>query len=364
MLRSHGNISLADIIVRLCPGSLIGQKPHMQHAARFLKNRCRHTAFRIFRTRCEARLGICTRAAKMASDYQPDRTSGRTHVKPLLSVAPMMDWTDIHYRQLARLISKHTWLWTEMVVDKTIIHSPLLDKWLWYPPEQHPIVLQMGGNEPELLRQAAKIAATYGYDEFNLNCGCPSDRVAGAGCFGASLMLQPELVARCMVAIAQGAGPDTPVSVKCRLGVDDADSYQQLMHFVNVVSTHGGVKNFIIHARKCILRGVSPAQNRSVPPLRHEWVWSLKRDFPHLSFQLNGGVISNYTAAGAVGLNTHGLGPGAIDGVMVGRAAYNDPWGTLGDADVAVFGAESNPAMSRRQVIQDYCKYADAMIGR
>jgi len=275
-----------------------------------------------------------------------------------------MDWTDVHYRQLARLISKRTWLWTEMVVDKTIIHSPLLDKYLWFPQDQHPVVLQLGGSDPVLLRQAAKTAAAYGYDEINLNCGCPSDRVAGAGCFGAALMLQPELVADCMAAIAEGAGPTIPVSVKCRLGVDEADSYEQLVEFVRVVSMRGGVKIFIIHARKCLLKGLSPAQNRSIPPLRHDWVWALKRDFPHLSFQLNGGIGSSYTAAEALELDVQGLGPRAIDGVMVGRAAYNDPWGVLGDADVAVFGEPCNAAVSRRQVIEDYCKYADAMIGR
>lgn len=278
-----------------------------------------------------------------------------------------MDWTDVHFRQLARIISKRTWLWTEMVVDKTIIHSPFLDKHLWFPPEQHPIVLQLGGSDPELLLQASKIAARYGYDEINLNCGCPSDRVAGAGCFGAALMLQPELVADCMAAIAAGAGPDTPVSVKCRLGVDDSDSYEQLHNFIQIVSSRGGVKNFIIHTRKCLLKGLSPAQNRTVPPLRHDWVWALKRDFPRLSFQLNGGVLSSYAVRDILQYDAseqHGIPAGAVDGVMLGRAAYHDPWGVLGDADVAVFGAESNPAVSRRQVIQEYCKYADAMIGR
>ncbi|WIA28060.1 hypothetical protein OEZ86_010645 [Tetradesmus obliquus] len=290
------------------------------------------------------------------------------HGRPLLSIAPMMEWTDVHYRQLARLLSKHTWLWTEMVVDKTIIHTPLLDKHLWFPPEQHPIVLQLGGSDPALLLQAAKVAATYGYDEINLNCGCPSDRVAGAGCFGAALMLQPELVADCMAAIQQGLGHSTPVSVKIRLGVDDDDSYEQLANFVRVVSERGGVSRFVIHSRKCLLRGLSPSQNRSVPPLRPDWVWALKRDFPHLSFQLNGGVLSSYAVNAAINIDGSAqhaaLGPGSIDGVMVGRAGYNDPWGVLSDADVAVFGAASNPAVSRRQVIADYCKYADGIVGR
>lgn len=177
-----------------------------------------------------------------------------------------------------------------MVVDKTILHAEPLEKWLWFPPEQHPLVLQLGGSDPALLQQATQAAAAYGYDEFNLNCGCPSDRVAGAGCFGASLMLEPQLVADCMAAIAAGAaagGSSARVSVKCRLGVDGADSYAHLAEFVQIVSERGGVTDFVIHARKCLLNGLSPAQNRSVPPLRHDWVWALKRDFPHLSFQVS-----------------------------------------------------------------------------
>lgn len=275
-----------------------------------------------------------------------------------------MEWTDVHFRQLARLLSRRTWLWTEMVVDKTVLHTGQLDKHLWFPPSQRPLVLQLGGSDPDTLRAAAATAARYGYDEVNLNCGCPSDRVAGAGCFGAALMLQPGLVADCAAALAAGLGPGTPVSIKCRLGVDDADSYEQLAAFVAAVSGAGGVRRFVIHARKCLLRGLSPAQNRSVPPLRHEWVWSLKRDFPHLSFQLNGGVASAADVAGALALDVPGVGTRGLDGVMLGRAAYNDPWGVLADADVAVFGEPANPAASRRQVIGDYCQYADAMLGR
>ncbi|KIZ03210.1 tRNA-dihydrouridine synthase A [Monoraphidium neglectum] len=295
--------------------------------------------------------------------------SGRT----LLVAAPaggkgVMDWTDVHYRQLARLISRRTWLWTEMVVDKTIIHTPHPDRFLWFPPEQRPLVLQLGGSDPQTLAAAAVKAAPYGYDEINLNCGCPSDRVAGAGCFGAALMMQPRLVAACMAATRaalDAAGyPHVPLSVKCRLGVDDHDSYESLVEFVRAVSDEGGVRHFIVHARKCLLKGLSPAQNRSVPPLRHEWVWGLKRDFPHLSFSLNGGLQNAYDAAGALGLDVPGLGPGAVSGVMIGRAAYNDPWGVLGDADVAVWGEAGNPAPSRREVLERYCEYSDGMLGR
>ena len=279
-----------------------------------------------------------------------------------------MDWTDVHYRQLARLISRRTWLWTEMVVDKTLLHTPQPDRHLWFPPEQRPIVLQLGGSDPETLAAAALIAAPYGYDEINLNCGCPSDRVAGAGCFGAALMLTPQLVADCMAAVRRaldgGGYAHVPLSVKCRLGVDDADSYGQLVEFVRAVSEAGGVRHFVVHARKCLLSGLSPAQNRSVPPLRHEWVWALKRDFPHLFFSLNGGVQNAHEAAGALAAAHGGVAAGAASGVMIGRAAYYDPWGVLGDADVAVFGAASNPARSRRAVLDAYCDYADAMLGR
>jgi tRNA-dihydrouridine synthase A len=181
-------------------------------------------------------------------------------------------------------------------------------------------------------------------------------------------MMQPRLVAACMAATRaalDAAGyPHVPLSVKCRLGVDDHDSYESLVEFVRAVSDEGGVRHFIVHARKCLLKGLSPAQNRSVPPLRHEWVWGLKRDFPHLSFSLNGGLQNAYDAAGALGLDVPGLGPGAVSGVMIGRAAYNDPWGVLGDADVAVWGEAGNPAPSRREVLERYCEYSDGMLGR
>ena len=251
-----------------------------------------------------------------------------------------------------------------MVVDKTILHSPNPDKHLWFPPEQRPLVLQLGGSDPKTLAAACSVVAQYDYDEVNLNCGCPSDRVAGAGCFGAALMKDPELVASCMAAMAEALGPNTPTSVKCRLGVDEADSYAELHNFIKVVSEQGRVQHFIIHCRKCLLKGLNPTQNRTVPPLRHEWVWALKRDFPHLVFTLNGGVLSTHDASTALQLEAHALGPGVLHGVMIGRQAYNDPWGLLGDADRTIYGAEGNAAVSRRQVIQQYCQYADGMIGR
>ncbi|GLI67721.1 hypothetical protein VaNZ11_011921 [Volvox africanus] len=374
-------------------------------------------------------------AAAMAPELELDEASDSTSEspsprRPLLSVAPMMDWTDIHFRQLVRLLSRRTWLWTEMVVDKTILHTQNLDKFLWFPPEQRPLVLQLGGSDPVTLAAATAKAAEYGYDEINLNCGCPSDRVAGAGCFGAALMLQPQLVAECMaamaasVAAAEVPGSDAPpaVTVKCRLGVDEADSYAQLHEFVRVVSEGSPVRHFVIHARKAFLNGLSPHQNRTVPPLRHQWAWALARDFPHLQFSLNGGLLNCHEARSAiltahpsvpytrpvlppsdpraaaaavcglpdgVGVDTSGSGRGVadrtrnattkggegpgqfcsdngggIEGVMIGRAAYNDPWGCLADADRAVYGELDNPAPSRRWVIERYRQYAESMVGR
>ncbi|GIL92753.1 hypothetical protein Vretimale_11743 [Volvox reticuliferus] len=340
-----------------------------------------------------------------------------------------MDWTDVHFRQLARLLSRRTWLWTEMVVDKTILHTQNLDKFLWFPPEQRPLVLQLGGSDPATLAAAAGKAAEYGYDEINLNCGCPSDRVAGAGCFGAALMLQPHLVAECMAAMAAsvaaaevpGSGTPPAVTVKCRLGVDEADTYAQLYEFVRVVSEGSPVRHFVIHARKAFLNGLSPHQNRTVPPLRHQWAWALARDFPHLQFSLNGGLLNCHEARTAIltahpsvpytrpmlppsdsraaaaavcgmpdgvgvatGSSSGGIGDGissvtnggegpgelcsgnggGIEGVMIGRAAYNDPWGCLADADRAVYGEPDNPAPSRRWVIDRYRQYAESMVGR
>ena len=281
---------------------------------------------------------------------------------PLLSVAPMMDWTDLHYRQLARLLSKNVWLYTEMVVDATLLHTADLDRFLWFPPEQHPIVCQLGGSNPESLAKACQIVAQYGYDEINLNCGCPSDRVAGAGCFGAAMMLRPDNVGACCAAMA-AAVQGTPITVKCRIGVDEVDSYEALHQFVAVVSASSPVTHYVIHARKCLLKGLSPAQNRSIPPLRYQWVWALKRDFPHLQFTLNGGVTTPGEVAAALSLQNSD-GSGGVAGVMVGRAAYHDPWGVLANADVTVWGEKENPGGSRRQVLYEYAKYADGMVGR
>ena len=308
-----------------------------------------------------ARRRVFARSA-MTIRENPKSTRMESPPPQLLSVAPMMDWTDLHYRQLARLLSKNVWLYTEMVVDSTLIYNPDHDRFLWFPPEQHPISCQLGGSDPAKLAQAAAVVIKYGYDEINLNCGCPSDRVAGAGCFGASLMLRPETVAECCAAVAAVAD-GTPVTVKCRIGVDDVDSYEALHRFVKTVSGQSPVKHFIIHARKCMLNGLSPLQNRTIPPLRYQWVWALKRDFPELEFSLNGGILTLEETVAALQMPNE-IAPEGISGVMIGRAAYNDPWNVLANADVAIWGADSNPAASRREVLREYAKYADSMIGR
>ena len=324
---------------------------------------------------------------KNTTNSQQQQADSASRPPQLLSVAPMMDYTDVHYRQLARLMSRNTWLYTEMVVDSTLIHNPDHDRFLAFPPEQHPISCQLGGSNPETLAKAAKIVAAYGYDEINLNCGCPSDRVAGAGCFGAAMMLTPDLVADCCKAMSDAVGEGTEITVKCRIGVDDEDSYDAMHRFVTVVSERAGVRHFIIHARKCLLNGLSPHQNRTVPPLRYEWLLALKRDFPHLKFSLNGGVMTLKEAVASMEARVVCCGDGEADGkadgggdgggdveatttgtndifgVMIGRAAYSHPWQVLSAADTDVFSAQTNPAKNRKELLYAYAKYADGQIG-
>lgn len=284
--------------------------------------------------------------------YCADASKKHKYLPPWFSVAPMMDWTDNHYRTLARLISKHAWLYTEMVVAETIVHQQHnLDRFLAFPPEQHPIVLQIGGSNLNNLSKAAELANVYGYDGINLNCGCPSGKVAGHGCFGVSLMLNPKFVGEAMSTIA--ANCDAPVIVKCRIGLDDHDSYNELCDFIYTVASRSPTKHFILHARKALLNGISPADNRNVPPLKYEYYFGLLRDFPELEFTLNGGItcINEVNAARRKGAH----------GVMVGRAAYNNPWSTLGCVDGSVYGA-SGVDLTRRQVLEQYQQYGDSVL--
>lgn len=210
--------------------------------------------------------------------------------RDVLSVAPMMDWTDRHYRYLMRLLTKRTKLYTEMVVENTLKHSPVAEGYLRFHPAEHPIAVQLGGSCPEGLAAAARMAEEAGFDEINLNCGCPSPRVAGKGCFGAALMFSPELVRDCVRAMREAA-PNTEITVKCRLGADHMDSYEEFRNFVAIVA-ESGCKHFIVHARKAYLKGLDPKANRTVPPLRYYWVQRIALEFPHLRFSLNGGIIS------------------------------------------------------------------------
>ncbi|KAK3223943.1 hypothetical protein Dsin_010968 [Dipteronia sinensis] len=276
------------------------------------------------------------------------------YLPPWFSVAPMMDWTDHHYRTLARLISKHAWLYTEMLAAETIVYQKdNLDRFLAFSPEQHPIVLQIGGNNLENIAKATELANPYGYDEINFNCGCPSPKVAGHGCFGVSLMLDPKFVGEAMSVIA--ANTDVPVSVKCRIGVDNRDSYNELCDFIYKVSSLSPTRHFIIHSRKALLNGISPAENRSIPPLKYEYYYALLRDFPDLTFTLNGGIttVDEVNTARREGAHS----------VMLGRAAYHNPWYTLGHVDTEIYGAPSN-GLTRRQVLEQYQVYGDAILGR
>jgi len=241
-----------------------------------------------------------------------------------LSVAPMMDWTDRHCRHLHRLMSRHALLYTEMVTAAAVVHGDTA-RLLAYGQDEHPVALQLGGSDPAMLAQATKIAAEMGYDEVNLNCGCPSDRVQ-SGRFGAVLMTEPDLVADCVAAMI--AVTDLPITVKCRIGVDDQDPATVLPDFLTRVSAVG-VNRFTVHARKAWLQGLSPKENRDIPPLDYDLVHAMKAAFPALHLSINGGIEN---------LNqTQALLDAGLDGVMIGRAAYHDPSAILLDADARIF---------------------------
>lgn len=246
-----------------------------------------------------------------------------------LSVAPMMDWTDRHCRVFHRQMTRRAMLYTEMVTAPAIVHGPkprLLD----YSAVEHPVALQLGGSDPCELAEAVRIAGPWVYDEVNLNCGCPSDRVQ-SGCFGAVLMERPALVADCVRAMM--AETDVPVTVKCRIGVDEQDPEEILPRFIETIAG-AGVRHVIIHARKAWLQGLSPKENREIPPLDHDLVVRMKRRFPELTICINGGIT---TLPQATALLDQGL-----DGVMIGRAAYHDPASVLIGAD-ALWGDDFAP---------------------
>jgi tRNA-dihydrouridine synthase A len=241
-----------------------------------------------------------------------------------LSVAPMMDWTDRHCRYFHRLLTRHTRLYTEMVTTGALIHGDK-PRHLDFADEEHPVALQLGGSDPTDLATAAKLGAYWGYDEINLNCGCPSERVQ-RGSFGACLMAEPALVADCVKAMVDVV--DIPVTVKHRIGINAVESYDFVCDFVGKVS-EAGCKVFIAHARNAILKGLSPKENREIPPLKYEYVYRLKRDFPNLTICINGGIASTPE------IHTH---LAHVDGVMIGREAYHNPY-WLSTWDHAFFDA-------------------------
>lgn len=258
-----------------------------------------------------------------------------------LSVAPMMDWTDRHCRVFHRQITRHTWLYTEMVTTGAIIHGDLA-RHLDFNDVEHPIALQLGGSEPADLAIAAKRGQEWGYDEINLNCGCPSERVQ-KGAFGACLMAEPGLVADCVKAMRDVV--DIDVTVKHRIGIDDVDSYSFVRDFVGQIAD-AGCKTFVVHARNAILKGLSPKENREVPPLKYEYAYQLKRDFPQLEILINGGIKT----IAEIDLHLQ-----HCDGVMLGREAYHNPY-LMSSFDARYYG-DSTPAKSREEVLQAMIPY-------
>ena len=287
-----------------------------------------------------------------------------------LSVAPMMDWTDRHCRAFHRLLSRETLLYTEMVTTGALLHGDV-PRHLDFDAAEHPVALQLGGSEPADMAASARLGEQWGYDEINMNVGCPSDRVQ-RGTFGACLMAEPVLVAANVAAMRDAVS--IPVTVKCRIGIDDQDSEAALTDFVGQVSEKGGCSRFIIHARKAWLQGLSPKENRDIPPLDYGRVSRLKQQFPHLHVGINGGVLDLDTArvllregpepesVGESEGDRLGLGP--LDSVMIGRAAYQNPW-LLAEADALIFGqlAASAPE-SRHAVIEAFLSYLEAQCAR
>ncbi len=258
----------------------------------------------------------------------------------------MMDWSDRHCRFLHRLITRHTRLYTEMVTTGALLHGDV-PRHLDFNAEEHPLALQLGGSEPEDLARCAKLAAQWGYDEINLNCGCPSERVQ-RGAFGACLMAEPGLVADGVKAMRDAV--DLPVTVKHRVGIDRGESYGFVRDFVGTVAERGGAQVFIVHARNAWLQGLSPKENREVPPLRYDFVHRLKADFPALTIVLNGGVTSDAQIDEQLG---------HVDGVMIGRHAYHEPW-AMAVWDQRFFGAPPQ-ALDRDAVEERYVDYMERL---
>ncbi len=265
-----------------------------------------------------------------------------------VSVAPMMDWTDRHCRSFHRTISRHTWLYTEMVTTGALVHGDVA-RHLAFTPGEAPVALQLGGSEPADLAHSAKLGERWGYDEINLNCGCPSERVQ-RGAFGACLMNEPQLVADCVKAMCDAVS--IPVTVKHRIGVDAVEDYAFVRDFVGTVAA-AGCDVFIVHARNAILKGLSPKENREIPPLKYDYAYRLKQDFPQLEIIVNGGI----TTLDEVERHLQ-----HVDGVMLGREAYHNPY-VLADVDARFYGA-ATPAPTREAVEAQLVEYCATELAR
>lgn len=269
-----------------------------------------------------------------------------------ISVAPMMGWTDRHARYFLRLITKHTLLYTEMVNTGAMLHNKQTVgeqmRFLAYHADEHPLALQLGGSDPQALASCAVMAEDAGFDEVNLNVGCPSDRVK-TGHFGACLMAEPELVADCISAM--GAKVKIPVTVKCRIGIDAMESYEAFEHFINVVAS-AGCETFIVHARKAWLKGLSPKQNREIPPLKYDYVHRLKNERPELAIVINGGIKTLENVAQQL---QH------VDGVMLGREAYHNPY-ILASVDRELYGDAAAPVKTREEIVYQLYDYIESEI--
>jgi tRNA-dihydrouridine synthase A len=264
-----------------------------------------------------------------------------------LSVAPMMQVTDRHFRVWMRVLTRRTLLWTEMITAKGLLHGAP-DHLLGYYAIEHPVVLQIGGDEPDELAAAARIGESFGYDEINLNVGCPSSKVS-SGNFGAVLMKDPQRVADCLTAMREAVS--VPVTVKHRIGVDDLDRYEDMANFVSVVRA-SGADRYTVHARKAWLQGLSPKQNRTIPPLRYDEVHRLKRDFPDLQIEINGGFKS---LAAVQEQLAH------VDAVMIGRAADDDPF-LFASADTVIFGEDKDPVATRHEAVRALLPSVEAWV--
>lgn len=270
-------------------------------------------------------------------------------VNRTFSTAPMMDWSDRHCRMFWRQLTRNTLLYSEMVTTGALLHGQR-ERFLQYSDTEHPIALQLGGSDPKALAECARFAEQWGYDEVNLNVGCPSDRVQN-NMIGACLMAHPQLVADCLSAMREACSIE--VTVKHRIGIDEQDSYAQLCDFVGTVA-QSSCTTFIVHARKAILQGLSPKENREIPPLKYDVVYQLKRDFPQLEIILNGGITTHEQCAEHLQ---------QVDGVMLGREAYHNPW-ILAEADQRYFNATANPAADRISAIRAFFPYIEQQLSQ